>query len=30
MNKSPMTRKPEKAGQAKVRIFPLFRKPAKG
>ena len=29
-NKSPLTRKPEKAGQTKVRIFPLSRKPKKG
>ena len=29
-NKSPLTRKPEKASQAKIRTFPLFRKPEKG
>ena len=29
-NKSLLTRKPEKAGQAKVRAFSLSRKPKKG
>ena len=30
INKSPLAKKPEKAGHAKIRTFPLSRKPKKG